>query len=166
MCDEANARNIPVCRSCGEQLIKPPKRDPLREPVARDYDDRLERRESELAALGGGQRARWVEVHGGSARVHQKFGGQPCLRLRYSTSLGLVSDFLAFEHVSHGARWWAGRRWRELSRNSWMPVPLSAEEALLRVQRGELRRPARLLVERDGNWWRIKSTEFEPEAVA
>jgi hypothetical protein len=149
--------------ACGEELLK---RRPVTEPVLRDHGSRLERRESELAALGG-TRPQWVTVQGAAARIHQKPGGRPCLRLVYMTDVGAVSDWLALEHPSQGARWHAGQRWRALSRTPWIGVPSSAELALARVQGGELRRPARLLIEQENGWPRIKATEFaEPEPVA
>jgi hypothetical protein len=139
-----------VCVACGEELVK---RAPVRTP-------KLVSEESGLAALGGGLRVGWVLVFGSSARVHCKPGGRPCLRITYDTDNGRVSEFLALEHVSAGARWHGQRRWRELSRTPGLAPPVSAAEALERVQRGELRRPVRLLVDRSGEWPVVRGTEF------
>jgi DNA repair protein RadD len=169
-CDEVNARSALVCTVCGEQLVKPPRPVvPMRELVPRDHDHKLEQRESELAALGGDPRvARWARVRAASARIHVKPGGRPCLRLSYLTDLGHVAEFLAVEHVSVGARWHAKRRWGELSvAVGFRSPPGSAAEALARVQRGELRRPAALLIDRSGEWPAIRATRFaEPETLA
>jgi DNA repair protein RadD len=159
-CDEANAAGALVCTACGEELVK--RSAPVGEPVLRDHDSKLDARESELAALGGGA-GQWVEVHGASAKRHAKPGGSPCLRLRYDTSVGAVSEFLAFDS-SPGARWHARRRWNELSRLSWRGAPDSTAEALGCVS--ELRRPARLLVQHEGGWLRIRATAFETEPAA
>jgi DNA repair protein RadD len=159
-CDEANAAGALVCAACGEELVR--RSAPVGEPVLRDHDSKLDAREGELAALGGGA-GQWVEVHGAAARVHAKPGGSPCLRLRYDTTVGSVTEFLAFDS-SPGARWHARRRWNELSRVGWRGAPSSTSEALGRVS--ELRRPARLLVQHEGGWLRIRQTQFETEAVA
>jgi hypothetical protein len=149
-----NAASALVCTACGEELVK---RAPVRTP-------KIESEASELAALGGDRRVgQWADVLGASARSHLKPGGSPCLRLIYTTTLGVVSEFLPFD-TSPGARWHAQRRWNELSRSAWRGAPTSTVEALRRVT--ELRRPTRLLVQYESGWPRIKATEFEPEAVA
>jgi superfamily II DNA or RNA helicase len=119
--------------------------------------------EVQPASLQGG---RWARVHGMSARIHHKLGSQPCLRIAYATDAGWVSEFLAVEHQSRGARFYARRRWGELSCRPHLAPPSSATEALARFERGELRRPARLLVQREGEWLRIRQTQFAAEAAA
>jgi DNA repair protein RadD len=160
-CDEVNERTAVVCVACGEHLVKPPT-----PPAPRNYDGNLEPRESELAALGGGRR-QWTRTYSCSARIYRKEGGQPCLHIRYRTEAGVISEFLAVEHVRQGARWHAARRWRELSRRPQAPPPISAAEALARIQHGELRHPTALLVEQENGWPRIRQTTFdELEPVA
>jgi DNA repair protein RadD len=153
-CEEVNARDALVCIACGEPLVKPiiPKID----PVAAD-----------LEVLGGGRRdARWTPVHGASARIHVKPGSQPCLRLSFTTDAGKVCEFLALEHARVGARWHAQQSWRKFSARPHLAPPVSADEALERLRRGELRRPARLLVAQDGQWLRVKAVAFDLEAAA
>jgi DNA repair protein RadD len=162
VCDEVNPGTALVCACCEEQLVKPTKREAIPapdRPAARNHDDKLEQRESELAALGGGA-GRWAQVYGVTARIHEKAGSPPCLRIVYSTDAGSISEFLALEHASRGARWHAGRRWKELSGRPHAIPPGSAAEALARFHRGELRRPDALLVQHENGWPRIRATEF------
>jgi hypothetical protein len=93
-------------------------------------------------------------------------GSPPSFRLSYRTDAEFVSEFLPLQHPSSGARWHAGNKWKQLSRARQTAPPLSAQEADARFRSGELRRPARVLVERDGQWLRIKATDFTLEPAA
>jgi DNA repair protein RadD len=152
-CDEANRPDATVCAACGFVLVKP------RPP-------KIEVRESDLPALGGGHAPLWATVHGWSGRAHQKPGGAPSFRLDYRTSEGWISSFLSFSHPNGGARWHAGRAWRALSKHPYLTPPLSATDALRRFGEGELRCPARVQIRRDGSWWRIENYQFSTEAEA
>jgi hypothetical protein len=92
----------------------------------------------------GDDRCNWLRVLGIHGRVHASW----------------VSDFLPLQHPSLGARRHAGNKWRQLSSSQQLPPPVSADEAEVRFRSGELRQPARALVERDSEWWPIKAAEF------
>jgi DNA repair protein RadD len=145
-CEEVNAASAVTCISCGEPLVK------VREV-------KIAAVASDLEIIGGGK-PDWAVVHSVRGRVHIKPGSPPSFRLDYSTEVGWISDFMPLEHPSTGARWFAGNKWRRLSAQRNALPPLSAAEAEFRFQRGELRQPVRLLVEREGQWWRIKDAEF------
>jgi hypothetical protein len=118
---------------------------------------------SALEAIGGaGQPSpeNWAAVLAMHGFVHHKPGAPPSFRVNYRTDVGWISDFLPLQHPSSGARWHAGNKWKQLARNQQTQPPLSAVEADARFRSGELRQPARVLVQRDGEWWRIKAAEF------
>lgn len=148
-CDEVNAAAATVCISCGADLVEA-------------KEEKLEPLESELDVLGGADepRALWTRVQAMHGRVHVKPGSPPSFRVSYRTELGWVSEFLSLAHPSSGARWHAVNRWRRLSRERYLPPPVSAQEAAIRFGRGELQRPVRVLVEREAGWLTIKDAEF------
>jgi DNA repair protein RadD len=149
-CDEINEPAATTCTSCGFVLIKP--RVSLIAPV-----------ESAAPAIdGGGGKPLWVRVHAMRGGIHEKPGRPPSFRLRYSTEEGYVSEFLALEHEKSGARWYAGKAWKRLSRNAAAPVPATARDAYHRFIGGELRPPGRVRIERDGSWWRVLDVETAP----
>jgi DNA repair protein RadD len=145
-CEEVNAVAAIVCSCCGTRLVK-------------SNDEKLDAVESALEVIGGDKQNR-ARVLGMQGHVHHKPASPPSFRLIYHTDCGLVSDFLAFQHPRLGARWYAGNKWRQLSGAPQLPPPVSAQEAEARFRLGELRQPVRVLVERDGEWWRIKAAEF------
>jgi superfamily II DNA or RNA helicase len=146
-CEELNAAAAVVCSACGEQLIK------VRTPKIIEVA-------SELEVIGGRQPGDWTRVTAMVGRIHCKPGSPPSYRIAYHTDRGWVSDYLPLQHSSPGARWHAGKKWGQLSRDQLRQPPLSAAEADVRFRSGELRRPLRLLVERDGSWWRVRGAEF------
>jgi DNA repair protein RadD len=154
-CEEVNARHAVICAGCGETLLKPVV--PKIEAVA-----------SELDVIGGdAARPEWTPVLSWDGWVHRKPGAAPSFRISYRTPSGVVSDFLAFGHPHAGARWHAGRKWKQLSCRPHAEVPLDADEAAERFRYGELRQPTRLLVEQDGQWLRVRDVAFDMmEAVA
>jgi superfamily II DNA or RNA helicase len=101
----------------------------------------------------------WTSVHTMAGSVHLKPGSPPSFRMTFGTELGPVHDFMALAHPSAGARWHAERKWQLLSRSR-NAVPRTAAEAEQRFAAGELRRPLRVLVARDGAWWRVTDAEF------
>jgi len=107
----------------------------------------------------------WARVYAASGRLYQRPGGSLSLRLTFATSEhGPVSVYLNF-NASSGSKWFAQRTWKLLARHKHLPPPQSSEEALRRFSAGELRRPARILLERDSaGWWRIRSHEFAADA--
>lgn len=148
-CEEVNKRSASLCSACGESLIAA-------------KDEKLIAVESGLDAIGGANRphAEWTRVRAMDGRIHSKPGSPPSFRLIFRTDFGWVSEFLAVQHPSSGARWHAGNKWRRLSRDRSRPPPASAQEAAARFHRGELERPARVLVESEGGWLQIKDAEF------
>lgn len=150
-CDEANDRSAEACACCGFIFVKRQLKP-------------IDTVESDLAAISS--RDGWAWVHGGRAHVHHKPGSSPSFRLTFVTSAGRVDLFLALEHWRDGARWHAGRRWRDLSRTPHRPPPSSVAEAFARFRAGELRCPARVRVIRNGQWPEIADLEFPLEAEA
>jgi DNA repair protein RadD len=147
-CDEVNARDARICINCGEQLVQ-------------SVLPKIAAVASELEVIGGtAAPPDWTRVLAMNGVVHQKVDAQPSFRLNYRTEVGLISDFMPLQHPSSGARWHAGRKWRELSLRRQAAPPLTAEEAEQRFRHGELRQPTRLLVERAGGWWRVVAAEF------
>jgi len=155
-CEEVNVADAMVCAACGERLVA----------VRAAKIDAVE---AALDAIGGTQPqpGNWSRVTGMYGRVHYKPGAPPSFRLNFRTEAGWVSDFMPIEHPSPGARWHAANKWLGLSRyGRAYPPPLTAEEAEQRFRHGELRRPTRVLVERNGQWLRVKTAEFAEEAAA
>ena len=146
-CEEVNAATAIVCSCCGACLVKV-------------RDEKLDPVEATLEVIGGREPGQWARVSAMHGYVHRKPGTPASFRVNYRTDVGLVSDFMPLGHPSPGARWYAGKKWRSLSSAQQLPSPMSAEEAEMRFRSGELRQPARVLVERDGGWWRIRATEF------
>jgi DNA repair protein RadD len=147
-CDEVNERGATVCTSCGIVLVKP-------RPVA------IVAVESTAEAIdASAEPPRWVRVRAMRGGVHEKSGSAPSFRLRYSTEVGWVSEFLSLEHARPGVRWYAQKAWQRLSRHGTaLPPPASACEALHRFCSGELREPRRLWIERSGAWWWVRDAE-------
>lgn len=146
-CDEINAAGAFVCSGCGA-------------PLGHIHDERLEPVESDLDVIGGVHTPdTWRRVLSMNGGVHLKPGAPPSFRLTFCTDVGRISEFLPLEHPSTGARWHASNRWRRLSRQQYLPAPVSAQEAAARFEGGELRQPTRVLVEREDGWLRIKAAE-------
>jgi DNA repair protein RadD len=154
-CEEINLASALICSACGESLVG-------------IWDAKLDAVESELEAIAGNvpTPGNWTRVIAMNGRVHLKPGAPPSFRLNFRTDAGLVSDFLPLQHPHSGARWHAAKKWERLSLRRHALPPLTAEEAEQRFRYGELRQPARLLVEREGGWWRIKAADFDSAGAA
>jgi DNA repair protein RadD len=147
-CEEVNPVNAVACSGCGLSFV-----------TVRDV--KLDVIESDLAAISERQQpGTWTRVWAMQGTIHRKVGSPPSFRVDYGTDAGEISEFLALQHPSSGARWHASNKWRRLSRDRQMAPPLSALEADARFRSGELRRPVRVLVEREDGWWRVKATDF------
>jgi DNA repair protein RadD len=103
----------------------------------------------------------WLDVIDTSAKVHQKEGGFPSLRIFYRTPGGpTVSQFLAFEHPRGG--YFARRAWRDLQGRR--PEPETAAEALQRVR--ELHRPSSIGVRKEGKFYHVERIKHDHAADA
>lgn len=146
-CEEVNRADAIICRACGASLVEKGINAVASSADAISGEDRQ-------------PRSNWTRVRMMRARVHYKQGSAPSFCLSFNTDAGWVSEFLAVEHASSGARWHAANKWLRFTRDRGRKAPVSATEAVARFDRGELRRPARLLLERENGWLHVKDAEF------
>lgn len=145
-CDEANPPKAKTCLACGYAW----------QPAQREI--RIDAVEASDAALVGSDPSRWrkLGVRELSARLHQKPGSPPSLRVFFHAEDGTaVSDFWALEHPNRWARNRGRQRWRTLSRQPEQPAPVTSLEALRRFSAGEIRAPATIIIERRDEWWSV-----------
>jgi DNA repair protein RadD len=141
MCPECRTLVAPatqICPSCG--FVWPPPRIPKHDRTATT----LAPLSADLTPLIAS------EI---SVAQHYKPGRPPSLRIDFTTEVGEISDWLAFEH-SDGARWHAAKKWRALGGSE--PVPITAEEAITR-QDEITDAPITVTVQREGKYWRVVS---------
>ncbi len=110
------------------------------------------------------QEPEWIEVLGMMQSYHKKKGGLPSLKITYSTMLGLVREWVCFEHHSYDVgdnkryAWDKAVEWH----NKRLPdtqVPTSIEDALFI----EYPQPLKILVRPNGIYWNIMDYEWGSE---
>lgn len=99
----------------------------------------------------------WERVLHVTYAVHHKRNAPdapPTLRVEYCIDIGrYVSEWICFEHEGF-ARAKAGQWWRQHYGQE--PVPSTVDEAMDRIEAGEIAFASSVLVHRDGKYWRIK----------
>ena len=100
---------------------------------------------------------KWVGVNDVNYSRHEKYGAEgaapPTLKVSYLYGSTVYSEWLCFEH--NPTSWAAGeaRKWW-LGRGGGYPIPSSVDQALSRTR--EIRKPAEILVQKQGKYWKIK----------
>ncbi len=156
-CDEVIPKGAQCCPACGEPV-------PQREPPKIEA---IECQEEAIAGERRGQRGTVARVIRLSARVHQKAGSPPSLRVYFHMLDGsTVSDFWAVEHPNAWAKSRARERWAALSRSPRLPPPRTAAEAFRRFVTGEIATPPEVIVEHRGAWPSILAVLADEEAAA
>ena len=142
MCESIVALSATECPDCGYEF---PAREVKIAPTA-----------AALPVLSP-KSPQWLPVHGVSYSRHDKLGGQPSLKVTYSSGLTSYSEWVCIEHQGY-ARQKAADWWRK--RAPGLPVPLSVDEAIL--QAGELVRPSAISVRPSGRYFEITGYRFSP----
>jgi len=73
------------------------------------------------------------------------------LRVDHLCGFSAYSEYVSFQSFNSGARYYAGQWWH--AHGGYPPVPMRVADALAR--QGELNRVTEIVVDRDGQWWRI-----------
>jgi DNA repair protein RadD len=142
MCESIVALSATECPDCGYEF---PAREVKIAPTA-----------AALPVLSP-KAPQWLPVHGVSYSRHDKLGGQPSLKVTYSSGLTSYSEWVCIEHQGY-ARQKATDWWRK--RALGLLVPLSVDEAIL--QAGELARPSAISVRPSGRYFEITGYRFSP----
>jgi DNA repair protein RadD len=142
MCESIVALSATECPDCGYEF---PAREVKIAPTA-----------AALPVLSP-KAPQWLPVHGVSYARHDKLGGQPSLKVTYSSGLTSYSEWVCIEHQGY-ARQKATDWWRK--RALGLLVPLSVDEAIL--QAGELARPSAISVRPSGRYFEITGYRFSP----
>ena len=98
----------------------------------------------------------WHTVIGMDMQRHAKPGKTPSLRVTYYTTGDKFSEWICFEHSGYARE--KAVKWHKDRVTS--DVPASIDEAL---QVG-YRQPSRILVKKDGEYWRVMNHEFGENA--
>ena len=80
----------------------------------------------------------------------------PSLCIDYRCGLLSYQEYLAFQALSDGARYYAGKKWCELGGK--LPVPTTVGEAMLRFN--ELKRPSHIRIQRNGQYSNVVQRRF------
>ena len=94
----------------------------------------------------------WRDVIGMDMQRHAKPGKTPSLRVTYYTTDGKFSEWICFEHAGYARE--KAVKWHKDRMST--DVPAAVDEAL----RIAYRQPSRILVKKDGEFWRVLNYEF------
>lgn len=150
ICRSAWPLEVTVCGTCQNVMF-----------VARDPTSNLEVEASHADIMGTpfarGEAAQWFEVDDVRYHRHQKEGSPNSLRVTYYSGIQTFLEWIHFERVSNmrqmAIRWWGTR--------TILPVPGSVSDALKSVD--TLKRPLRVLVKKDGNYYKVMQYQFNEE---
>jgi DNA repair protein RadD len=140
-CQELNALAAATCSCCGHEFISA---EPRRLKHAAIADA--------VPVLSGAPET-WLPVRLSEFRIHHKAGNPlapPTLRVDHLCGFAAYSEYVSFEGSS-GARYYAGAWWHAMGGDN--PVPLRVADAFSRQD--ELNAVTAIVVDRDGQWWRI-----------
>jgi DNA repair protein RadD len=140
-CQELNALAARVCSCCGHEFISAEARRLKHAAIA-----------DAVPVLSGAPET-WLPVRLSEFRIHRKAGNPlapPTLRVDHLCGFAAYSEYISFEGSS-GARYYAGAWWHAMGGDN--PVPLRVADAFGR--RDELNDVTDIVVDRDGQWWRI-----------
>jgi len=112
----------------------------------------------------------WVEVLGMYVDRHHKEGGLPSMRVTYATMIGSMREWICFEHHSYEVgenkrfAWDKAVKWHKAREDvivnagalPFEGVPKSVNEALSIPYPT----PSRILVRKEGDWWRVLDYEW------
>lgn len=121
-------------------------------PVTASHDAKADQ---EAAVMKCEQVPEWRDVENVFFKRHEKQGGTPSMRVDYFCSQKIYSEWLCFEHEGF-ARTKAEKAWDEMCGDT--PPPANVDEAIARAD--ELMHPSRILVHKDGQYWRIVAKNF------
>jgi hypothetical protein len=134
-----------VCSCCGHIFVSEPRR-----PKHAASADAVPVLSGEMV---------WLPVRHSEFRLHHKRdnpSAAPTLRVDHLSGFAAYSEYISFEGSS-GARYYAAAWWHAHGGNN--PVPMQVMEALAR--RDELNRVTEIVVDRDGQWWRIEKRHVQ-----
>ena len=140
-CQELNALAAATCSCCGHEFISAESRR-IRHAASADA----------VPVLSGAPET-WLPVRQSEFRIHRKAGNPgalPTLRVDHLCGFAAYSEYVSFEGSS-GARYYAGAWWHAMGGDN--PVPLRVADAFGRQD--ELNDVTDIVVDRDGQWWRI-----------
>lgn len=132
-----------VCDNCGHQFERKEKQFAVAA--------------SREAILTSDIRPEWVKVASWLFREHEKIGKPISLKVTYDIRHTTVAEWVCFEHQGF-AREKAHKWWRKNGGQN--PVPRTVQEAIQR--RGELVRPAELLVRKNGKYHEVVAARAVP----
>jgi DNA repair protein RadD len=139
-CREETLLAARECSCCGYFFVSEPRR-PKHAALA-----------DNIAVLGG--EPIWLSVRHSEFRVHYKRnnpGAPPMLRVDHLSGFTAYSEYVSFQSLNLGARYYAATWWKAMGGSS--PVPASVADAIARND--ELARVDAIVTQRDGQWWRI-----------
>src|SRR5215831_10730354 len=147
-CQEENLLATTTCSCCGHIFISEP-RQPKHAASA------------DLTSILSGE-VTWLPVRHSEFRAHQKYSdptAPPTLRVDHLCGFSAYSEYVSFQSFNSGARYYAGQWWHAHGGRN--PVPMRVADALARYD--ELNRVTEIVVNRDGQWWRIAKRRVQRE---
>jgi DNA repair protein RadD len=152
-CKSLVALGIMVCPDCGHAW-----------PVKKQAPKHEATADGVMTILSNDAAGGWVEVFRMTHHIHRKRfepGTPPSLCIDYHCGLLSYQEYLAFEAPSDGARFYAGKKWRELGGRA--PTPETVSEAVIRCT--ELHKPSHIRVQRNGKFTNVVQRRFLQQAV-
>lgn len=153
-CKSLVALGIMVCPDCGYAW-----------PVKKQAPKHEATADGVMTIVSNDPAGGWVEVFAMTQHIHRKRfepDAPPSLCLEYRCGILSYQEYLAFEAMSDGARYYAGKKWRELGVRA--PIPESAGEAVIRI--GELKKPSHIRVQRNGKFTNVVQRRYLQKAVS
>lgn len=103
----------------------------------------------------------WRKVDKRRFSRHEKFGGNPSVKVEYHCGSAIFPEWIAFE--SDKGRFIAERWWRK--HGGAEPVPETVSEALKRAEAGELKPVEEIRIKAEGRYWRVDGQRFGGDAT-
>lgn len=152
-CQEILHTSARECTACGHEF----------EFAPADPEDRIQNTASTEAILSRDSKPKWKDVRDIAFRRHQKDGSPDSMCVEYLVGMKTVREWVCFEH-SGFARQKACAWWRVFA-GPHSEIPDTVTEALERT--GELARPVRVTLAKDGRYHRVERIDFfDEETVA
>lgn len=136
VCDEINYAGVRFCRACGEEFPE------------NEID--IKKTASKGALLSNQLKPLWTSVSSVKYYRHQKAGKPDTIRVEYLCGMTIHKEWVQVAN-SRGKQWW-------YKRQQGVPLPLTTEEALLRVH--DLPVPKRICIKKEGKYTNIIDIDF------
>jgi DNA repair protein RadD len=153
-CREPNQMAAKECSNCGYEFT-------VDEGVGLivDHDEKA----SDLNIMSSDDAPMLLDVTMIQYHPHLSKSGNQTLKVEYLCGLKMYTEYVCLEHEGYAREkaegWWHSRALTEEG------IPNTVEEALREIEDLGLKEPKKIMVEKDGKWWRVKDCIFERPPV-